>query len=110
MLQQWGELGAALVSKLTFPAPDTSVDTEERDIGNGIVVRIYTPPTAPPKQLPVGLLIHGGGWAMGDLESDDAVCRRICKATSTTIVSTSYRLAPQNPYPAGLEDCVTALE
>jgi versiconal hemiacetal acetate esterase len=68
MLKQWGDLGAALVSKLTFPPPDPSVHSEDKLITNGLKVRIYTPPTAPPNQMPVGLFIHGGGWAMGDLE------------------------------------------
>jgi versiconal hemiacetal acetate esterase len=55
----WEKLGGALVSKYTFPGPDTSVSTEDRTITNGIKVRIYTPPGYVNGSKPVGLHIHG---------------------------------------------------
>jgi versiconal hemiacetal acetate esterase len=60
----WEKLGAALVSKYTCPGPDTSVETEDRTLPNGIKVRIYTPPGYVNGSKAVGLYIHGGGWAM----------------------------------------------
>ncbi|KIW09160.1 uncharacterized protein PV09_00095 [Verruconis gallopava] len=104
----WEKLGGALVSKYTFPAPDVSVATEDRTIGDGIKVRIYTPSGYAKGSKPVGMYIHGGGWAMGDLDMDDAGCRVMSKGASVVLVSVDYRLAPQHPYPAGPDDCVTA--
>jgi acetyl esterase/lipase len=62
-----GEFGTALVSKLEFPTPGASVHTENKDTTNKLVVRICTPAIAPQKQLRIGLFIHGGGYATGDL-------------------------------------------
>lgn len=53
--------------------------------------------------------IHGGGWAIGDLDTDDARCARLAHDARTTVVSVDYRLAPEHPYPAALEDCHAAL-
>jgi acetyl esterase/lipase len=68
IIKMWGELGGAMMAVYTFPGPDLSVKTEDKDIGNGLVVRIYTPPTAPAKPLPAGVFMHGGGWVLGDLD------------------------------------------
>jgi versiconal hemiacetal acetate esterase len=100
-------IGAILVSKLTFPIPDASVKTEDKEISPGLKVRIYTPPNYAGNK-PVCVFYHGGGWAMGDLEGEDIQLRMISKDTGTVIVSVDYRLAPANPYPAPLDDCVTA--
>jgi versiconal hemiacetal acetate esterase len=99
-----------LVSKFTFPAPDTSVKTEERTIDGDVKVRIYTPPGYVNGSKPIGVFIHGGGWAMGDLDADDATVRPMSKGAGVVIVSVDYRLAPQHPYPAGLDDLVTAFK
>jgi len=103
----WESLGAALVSKYEFPAPDASVATEDREISKGIKIRIYTPPAYVAGKT-VGLFIHGGGWALGDLDADDGNCRAISKGAGVVLVSVDYRLAPAHPYPAPLDDCVTA--
>lgn len=92
-----------------FPAPDESVKTEDRKIDNDLTVRIYTPPGYPGGK-PVFLYIHAGGWAMGDLNMDDAPCRVTSKGASVVVVSVDYRLAPKYPYPAGLDDCATAYQ
>jgi versiconal hemiacetal acetate esterase len=104
----WEKLGGALVSKYTFPGPDTSVSTEDKTIGDDLKIRVYTPPGYVKGSRPVGLYIHGGGWAMGDLDMDDAGCRVQSKGAGAIIVSVDYRLAPQHPYPAGPDDCLTA--
>jgi acetyl esterase len=49
---------------------------------------------------------HGGGWVLGNLESVDAVCRALANAAGATVVSVDYRLAPEHPYPAALEDAL----
>lgn len=55
------------------------------------------------------LFLHGGGWALGDLDSNDAVCRRIAADAGVAVLSLGYRLAPEHPYPAALEDSATVL-
>jgi acetyl esterase/lipase len=56
------------------------------------------------------LWIHGGGYIMGNLVIDNYSLKRMCEATNCVIVAVDYRLAPENPYPDGLEDCYAALK
>jgi acetyl esterase/lipase len=55
------------------------------------------------------LWIHGGGMVMGDLDMDDAWCRRVADQLGIHVIATDYRLAPEYPYPAPIEDCYVAL-
>ena len=105
--EQFLGFGALLMKHITFPPPDPTVKTEDKEIAPTLKVRIYTPPNYAGNK-PVVVFYHGGGWAMGDLDGEDYELREICRDTGLVIVSTDYRLAPQNPYPAGLDDCVTA--
>lgn len=83
---------------------NTEVDTGERRIP----VRIYRPAlTGEPK---VVLFIHGGGHLSGSVEVYDPVARHLAMATGNIIVSVDYRLAPENPYPAGLSDAKAVIE
>ncbi|KAH6972188.1 Alpha/Beta hydrolase protein [Ilyonectria sp. MPI-CAGE-AT-0026] len=76
--------------------------------GASILVRVYTPATK--KGLSPGLVyIHGGGWTLGDLEGEDIACRAMCVNGGVVVVSVDYRLAPENPFPTGLDDCWDAL-
>lgn len=109
-MKEWGGLGAGLVKALTFPGPDTSFPTEDRTIDNGIKIRIYTPPGYVKGSKPVGIYIHGGGWAMGDLDSDEAFVKPESKGADAVLVSIDYRLAPEFKYPAGLDDCVSGFK
>lgn len=58
---------------------------------------------------PALLYFHGGGWTVGGLQSHDLLCRRLAKELGQTIVAVDYRLAPESPYPAALDDAWTAL-
>ncbi|KAN0120135.1 Alpha/Beta hydrolase fold [Hyaloscypha variabilis] len=107
ILAKYEKIGATLVSKLTFPSPDASVTTKDLTIRPGLQVRIYTPENYKGDR-PVCVFYHGGGWAMGDLDGEDIQVRKICRDAGVVIVSVDYRLAPQHPYPAPLEDCVFA--
>jgi len=75
-------------------------------LGGGIPARLYVPhePTA------LILYMHGGGWVMGDLEQHDPAVRAFANRTRAAILSINYRLAPENPFPAALEDAHAALE
>ncbi|MCB9777281.1 MAG: alpha/beta hydrolase [Alphaproteobacteria bacterium] len=52
--------------------------------------------------------LHGGGWACGDLDTHDRFCRRLCEDTGRQVLSVDYRLAPEHPFPAGIDDSVAA--
>jgi acetyl esterase/lipase len=71
-------------------------------------VRIYTP-----RDLggPAGVLVyfHGGGFIAGSVDSHDGTVRELAVGASCIAVSVEYRLAPEHPYPAGLDDCIAAL-
>lgn len=92
-----------------FPPPELSVQTAEKTTATGTLLRIYTPPILKPNQAIV-LYIHGGGCVLGSVDEDDAIARRHAKDTGLMFVSVEYRLAPQHPYPAGLEDCIEAAQ
>jgi len=54
------------------------------------------------------LFTHGGGWTRGNLKTHDALCRNLCEATGASVLAVDYRLAPEHPHPAGLEDAADA--
>lgn len=73
-----------------------------------IPVRIYSPD--PDEALPVVIHYHGGGHMCGDIALYDAISRKIAKAGHCIVIAVEYRLAPEHPYPAGIDDCQFALE
>jgi len=74
---------------------------------SAVPVRIYQPVEG--RDLGALVLFHGGGFIAGDLETDDAVARDYCHELKIAVVSVDYRLAPEHPYPAALEDAYAAL-
>ncbi len=82
------------------------VDRVFRIRGRDVPVRVYVPGS--PEPLPVLVYFFGGGWVLGSLDAVDPVCRRLANETPCAVVSVSYRLAPEHPFPAGLEDCYAA--
>ncbi len=72
-------------------------------------VKIYRPKRRP-RPLPALLWIHGGGYIFGDIDQESLIANQLTLAGDCTLVSVDYRLAPENPYPAPLEDCYTALK
>ena len=71
-------------------------------------VRIYRPEQQG-KDLPALLWVHGGGYVLGNIDNDDITAREMTRDTGCIVVSVDYRLAPEHPYPAALEDCYTVL-
>lgn len=75
-----------------------------------IPARIYWPETAPEgKAFPVLVLYHGGGFALGDMDTHENVARYYCARGQVIVINVEYRLAPEHPFPAGVEDAYAAL-
>ena len=91
---------SALAGNVPEPA-----HVEDR-IADGVPVRVYWPQSVKP--LPILVYYHGGGWVLGDIETYDANCRALAMASGCIVASVEYRLAPENPYPAPLDDCYAA--
>lgn len=94
-----------------FYGPDGPIEAasvENLDIdgeGGPVPLRIVRPLTAPTGTLH---LLHGGGWAFGSIEFIEPLARRLARNLSMVVVASGYRLAPENPFPAGFNDCLAA--
>jgi acetyl esterase/lipase len=96
-------------TRLTGGAPEPVEQVSEGQIprpGGHIPVRIYAP--AGERPLPGLVFLHGGGWARGSLSTHDPLCRQLASWGGCTVVSVDYRMAPEHPFPAAIEDSVTA--
>ncbi|GEQ99133.1 putative lipase/esterase LipN [Iodidimonas gelatinilytica] len=76
-----------------------------------IGARFYRPanPVASERAIPLVMFFHGGGWAMGDLDSYHELVSDLCDRSGIALLSVDYRLAPEHPFPAGLHDCIDSL-
>ena len=85
------------------PVEVASVENRTLDTDAGAVrVRVFTPEADGP--VPIMMYFHGGGYVKGGLDESDAFCRRLARTTGNVVVSVDYRLTPEHPYPAALED------
>jgi acetyl esterase len=92
----------ASVESLRVPTPGHDVD--------GVPVRVYRPQAGGKGQAPCIVFIHGGGWAIGSLDTHDPICRELAYASGATVVAVDYRLSPEHRFPAPLEDCAAVLK
>jgi acetyl esterase/lipase len=92
--------------------PEMRIEERTIDYGDiaGIPIRIYWPPIAQHDDLPVVVYYHGGGWAIGDLDTHDPAARTHAVGAEAIVVSVDYRLAPEHPYPQGIDDSWAALQ
>lgn len=97
------------VSRAGTPEPIHSV-TDQMIPGPAgeIKVRIYRPNER--ANLPIVVYLHGGGFISGDLETHDPQCRMLSNHIPAVVIGVEYRLAPEHPYPAAIEDCFAALQ
>lgn len=72
----------------------------------GIPARVYRSGAGPS---PVVIYYHGGGWVVGDLDTHDGLCRHLAQMSGAVVLSVDYRLAPEHPFPAAVEDAYAAL-
>ena len=91
--------------------PDMRIEQRAIDFEDisGIPIRIYWPPIVQHDNLPVVVFYHGGGWSIGDLDTHDPVARAHAVGAEAVVVSVDYRLAPEHPYPQGIDDSWAAL-
>jgi acetyl esterase len=98
---------AEMRKKMPGYRPTRELSVEDVVVGD-VRVRVYTPVNRD-GLLPALLYIHGGGFIIGNVDGADPVTRRYADLLNVVVVSVDYRLAPEHPYPAPLEDCYTAL-
>lgn len=85
------------VHNTTIPGPESPIP-----------LRLYYPELDEPA--PVIVFFHGGGWVIGDLDTHDNVCRALTNAANAVVISVDYRLAPEHPFPAALDDAYAATQ
>jgi acetyl esterase/lipase len=100
----------ALQPAYDAPIPLTIADTVAPGVAGGpsVPVRVYTPDLGD-GPMPGTLYLHGGGFSVGDLDSEHNGAARFAAEAETVVVSVDYRLAPEHPFPGGLDDCYAAL-
>lgn len=110
-----------------LPGPDPSIQQLRRDLsragargagielpevtdlrvagpGGPVAVRAYRPEPRSAGPLPALIYLHGGGWVLGDIASVDSLCRELAAGAGCVVVNVGYRLAPEDPFPAAVED------
>jgi acetyl esterase len=102
--------GYRALPALLGPAPEVATVADRTIAGPAgpLRVRVYSPKGEGPH--PVLMFLHGGGWVIGDLDTHDRECRILCNDTPCLVVAVDYRLAPEHPYPAAVEDAWAALQ
>ncbi|MCA9136365.1 MAG: alpha/beta hydrolase [Planctomycetales bacterium] len=107
----WQELGVHEAREvfLTFEpmlgeAPELT-RVEDHVLANRIPARLYSDQT---DHSPVVMFFHGGGWVLGNLETHDALCRRLAVNSGCTVVAVDYGRSPENTFPGPIDDCFAA--
>lgn len=105
---------AEILGNMPTGDPPTNVTWDDRKIPGtagdpDVAVRVYQP-TDTTTGRPGVLYIHGGGFCVGSVETEHEGALRTCAGLGVTVVSVDYRLAPEDPFPAGFDDCYAALE
>lgn len=85
------------VENITMPGP-----------GGDLALRLYTPVAAGGEALPALIFFHGGAFRVGDLDSHEGICRLLAGEAGCRVIAVDYRLAPEHPFPAAVEDAIAA--
>ena len=112
IMQPWngktpGEVRAMteLITEFCAPLGGPVAREQDRTIpgpGGDLRVRVYTPEGEGP--FPVVVYLHGGGWVLYELDTFNPICRDLANAAGAIVVAVAYRLAPENPFPAAVDD------
>jgi acetyl esterase len=105
------EARAAMDNSIMIGPPPAVAKTQDLELalpGRTLPARLYVPEGAA-SPAPLLVYYHGGGWVLGTLETHDGTCRALARSSGTAVLSIGYRLAPEHPYPAPLDDCYEAL-
>ena len=90
------------------PKPPEIAEARLLVFDNSVAVRMYRPVLN--ETLPALMFFHGGGWTIGDLDTHDVVCRQLAIGARCAVFSVDYRLAPEHPFPAAVDDCFFATQ
>jgi acetyl esterase len=100
------EARAALAERAARKQPGPEMDSA-RDIEvDGLPARLYRPRAEP---IPLVLYLHAGGWTVGGIDSSDRLCRRLAATADAAVLSLDYRLAPEDRWPASVDDAVATM-
>jgi acetyl esterase len=103
------EPAAARAAREALNKPSTIEVPEIRELdAGGRMARLYRPTQDASTKTGLLVWLHGGGWVLGSVDSHDDLCRALCQRSGHTVLSVDYRLAPEDPFPAGLIDAVNA--
>ena len=122
-LRWTGKLSAAGLSAEDFRARSKTASPQQpvgrvQDVripraaaaGGDLAARVYRPPCCSDSERPPVLVwLHGGGWVSGSAREHDGICRVLCNAARCVVLAVNYRLAPEFPFPAAVEDVLAAL-
>jgi acetyl esterase len=103
-----------MMASLQLDLDVSGLDIEDRTIAGAtgdpdVLVRVYSPKVRTADPVPAVLYIHGGGFFLGSIDTEHGGSARLAQELGVVVVSVEYRLAPEHPFPAGLEDCYAAL-
>jgi acetyl esterase len=97
----------AAAAPAAYGPVDPMASVEDARTDGGIAVRIYRPVETDALS-PALVYFHGGGWVVGSLDSHDGIVRALARRSDRVAIAVDYRLAPEHPFPAGVEDAVSA--
>lgn len=98
------------LARVVALSPEHGVDARDIDLESeaGILKsRLYVPPGSATTD-PLMIYFHGGGWVVGSLDTHDRSCRRLANSAGIRILAVDYRLAPEHPFPAAVDDALAA--
>ena len=98
----------ALLAIATYRGEGRAGGIVDLNIAGGIPARLYRPRASGP--VPTIVFFHGGGWVFGNVPGYDAQCKRLRDDTGAAVLSVEYRLAPEHPYPAAVDDAIAATQ
>src|SRR5882724_10374758 len=109
-----GEIWTGTVSGSRAALEDGARTVARREVtvegaAGSLPARLYTPDSLPPGS-PLLVYYHGGGWVLGSVRTHDDLCAYLAKEAQVRVLSVEYRLAPEHPFPAPVEDACAAFD